>query len=82
MGPAWASVTRDHPEIELWDSDGSHPKPAGTYLAATVFYATIFGMTPRGLTFVPKFVTPEQATILQTTAEAETLHPGRAWAKP
>ena len=82
VGPAWATVTRDHPEIELWDSDGSHPKPAGTYLAACVFYATIFGVSPRGLPYVPRFVTRDEATVLQSAAAAETVYPTRAWEKP
>jgi hypothetical protein len=35
----------------LWQDDGSHPTTKGTYLAACVFYASIFGKSPAGLKF-------------------------------
>ena len=33
----------------LFVTDGSHPSEAGTYLAASVFYATLYGKSPVGL---------------------------------
>jgi hypothetical protein len=48
-GIAWAEVRSKHPSVELYIADGSHPTAAGTYLAACVFYATIFGRSPVGL---------------------------------
>jgi hypothetical protein len=33
----------------LFRADGSHPTPAGTYLAASVLYETIYGKSPVGL---------------------------------
>jgi hypothetical protein len=49
VGVAWAEVRSKNPGIELYIEDGSHPSPAGTYLAACVFYATIIGRSPIGL---------------------------------
>ncbi len=49
VGVAWAEVRTKAPSIELYIEDGSHPSPAGTYLAACVFYATIIGRSPVGL---------------------------------
>ncbi len=49
VGVAWAEIRTDAPEIELFVADGSHPSQAGSYLAACVFYATIFGRSPEGL---------------------------------
>jgi hypothetical protein len=49
VGIAWATVRERHPEIELYFSDGSHPSPAGTYLAAVTLFATIFDRNPSGL---------------------------------
>ena len=49
VGVAWADVRTKAPSIELYIEDGSHPSPAGTYLAACVFYATIIGRSPVGL---------------------------------
>jgi hypothetical protein len=48
-GLAWQSALREDPSLVLHDKDGSHPNPLGTYLAACVFYATLFGRTPEGL---------------------------------
>jgi hypothetical protein len=37
-------------ELVLHTDDGSHPNTLGSYFAACVFYATIFGESPVGLT--------------------------------
>ncbi|NMO15279.1 SGNH/GDSL hydrolase family protein [Pyxidicoccus fallax] len=50
MGLAWQQVREQHPDIPLYVDDGSHPAPAGTYLAACTLYATLFGRSPEGLT--------------------------------
>ena len=42
VGEAWRRIVSEHPEIELYTGDGSHPNIAGTYLAACVFYVSIF----------------------------------------
>lgn len=39
VGEAWRRVRRECPSLQLYNSDGSHPSPAGSYLAACVFYA-------------------------------------------
>lgn len=49
VGQAWQTVLREDPTIALWQADGSHPSPAGTYLAACVLYARIFDASPVGI---------------------------------
>lgn len=49
VGIAWGWVREKQPAIELFYKDGSHPSPAGSYLAACTFYAAIFGKNPGGL---------------------------------
>ena len=49
VGPVWQRVRLTRPGLELYDRDGSHPSPAGSYLAATTLWATIAGQPPRGL---------------------------------
>jgi hypothetical protein len=49
VGMAWAEVRRDHPAIELFAADGSHPSPAGSYLAACTFLAAISNQSLVGL---------------------------------
>ena len=41
-GLAWQQSLQEHPGIVLHDKDKSHPSLAGTYLAACVFYVTLF----------------------------------------
>lgn len=48
-GDAFAKCSREHSEINLYNPDGKHPSREGTYLAACVFYAKLFGRTPVGL---------------------------------
>lgn len=43
VGEAWAESWQAHPDIHLWHADGSHPSPAGTYLAAATFYSVLTG---------------------------------------
>jgi hypothetical protein len=45
-GQAWQAVVTANPGIVLWQSDGSHPTPAGTFLAACVLYTRVFGPCP------------------------------------
>jgi hypothetical protein len=46
VGPAWRRALADHPELALHREDGSHPAPAGTYLAACVLVAVLTGRCP------------------------------------
>ncbi len=73
VGFAWFTAVQGHPELGLWQADGSHPTMQGTYLAACVFYAVIFHESPVGLTYradLPK----ETAKILQTIASTTVLN--------
>ena len=50
VGLAWRASILQRPGLELYNADKSHPTPAGTYLAACVFYATLLNRSPVGLT--------------------------------
>ena len=71
-GYAWAEVYAQHPEIALWQEDGSHPSEKGTYLAACVFYAVIYRQSPLGLDFGSSLNAGE-AEILQKAAAFTVL---------
>ena len=77
VGVAWQWALEEHPELGLWQRDGSHPSPEGTYLAACVFYATLLGESPEGageLAGLPE----ETARFLQALAGETVLgDPGR-----
>jgi hypothetical protein len=51
VGIAWQRALESPPGTSLWASDGSHPSVAGTYLAACVIYAALFGHSPAGNRF-------------------------------
>jgi hypothetical protein len=67
-GEAWQTVLRANPTIALWQADGSHPSPAGTYLAACVLYARIFDASPVGIADTGG-LSPDVAQALQVAAE-------------
>jgi hypothetical protein len=58
VGQAWEKVRKLRPDIQLFDKDGSHPSPSGTYLSACVFYAVLSGKSPLGLT--PRILTKDR----------------------
>jgi hypothetical protein len=68
-GIAWAEVEKDDPSINLFYKDGSHPSPAGTYLNACVFYATLFGRSPVGL--------PSRISGTPVNLDTEKAEPGK-----
>ena len=78
VGYTWFVLLRDHPDISLWQADGSHPSVAGTYLAACVFFAAFFGASPVGLTWLDGLPSAE-AAILQSEAAANVLGLEAQW---
>jgi hypothetical protein len=81
VGAAWLAVRTDHPDLELWQADGSHPAPLGTYLAACVFYAVIYRDSPAGLSYVAG-LPPEAAQVLQAAAATAVLSDPQKWDLP
>ena len=79
VGVAWQDVRDQYPQINLWQDDGSHPTPEGTYLAACVFYADIFRQSAEGLSYQANLPT-DTAQALQKVA-ADTVFNGQ-WGIP
>ncbi len=48
VGLAFSESIKRYPEIELYRRDGRHPSVEGTYLAAAVFFATLYNRSPLG----------------------------------
>ena len=67
VGLAWQRAIEDRPGVALWDADGSHPALSGSYLAACVLYATLFGESPEGLDYHAD-LSPDEAQFLQAVA--------------
>ncbi|NLE67883.1 MAG: SGNH/GDSL hydrolase family protein [Lentisphaerae bacterium] len=49
VGMAWERALKANPNCGLHRPDKNHASKAGTYLAACVFYAVIYGVSPEGL---------------------------------
>ncbi|MET0555604.1 MAG: SGNH/GDSL hydrolase family protein [Vicinamibacteria bacterium] len=49
VGEAWRAAWRREPSLALYGSDGFHPTPRGTYLAALVIAARLLDRPPAGL---------------------------------
>ena len=54
VGAVWQRVHAAQPTLELYDPDGSHPSPAGSYLAGTVLWSALSGRLPE---FLPSRLT-------------------------
>jgi PKD repeat protein len=77
-GPAWKYVRDNHPTINLFSSDGSHPSFAGTYLNACVFYSSLYHKSPEGASYIGSL---DQATAqtLQQVAKMTVLDSLSTW---
>ncbi len=78
VGDAWLIAKKQHPELELWQGDGSHPTEQGTYLAACVFYATIFRQSPERLKYFAR-LPKATALALQMIAADVVLKNPKQW---
>ena len=74
VGVAWFRALNKYPSLQLWQEDGSHPSEQGTYLAASVFYVTLFKESPVGLNYHAN-LTEEVASQLQSVAESILTNP-------
>ena len=80
VGLVWQRVRRENPGLKIYSEDGRHPSPAGSYLAACVFYVTFYGKSLAGLSrslFSTQFGTPSEgpriAAGVLSTSEAEVI---------
>jgi len=77
VGVAFQRSLKERPELAMLGRDKEHETIHGTYLAACVIYATVFGESPKGLTYYPAGITAEEAAFLQGIA----LTTVREWQK-
>jgi len=67
VGTAWKQHYAKS-SLKLHSGDGLHPSPHGTYLAALVFFATLTGQAPTGLSTGGLNISAADAAALQKTA--------------
>lgn len=79
VGLAWEAVRFAHPEMELYEADGSHPNLRGTYLAACTMYAAVTGESPEGILYSnDPTMTESERLILQEAAWSAVQENGPA----
>jgi hypothetical protein len=68
VGVAWEQFLRKHDAPILHDKDRSHPTAAGSYLAACVIYAVLFGKSPVGRKSIAEGLSVADAKLLQSAS--------------
>lgn len=68
VAKVWRSIRENHPEIELYQSDGSHPSLTGSYAAAFTFYSLLFSKNPTIVTSGFQ-ISDSQADIIKHTVK-------------
>ncbi len=78
VGAAWRWIRLNYPNIELYQSDESHPSAAGSYLAACVFYTSIFKKDPTMINY--NYGLPlSEATALKLAAKVVAYDSASFW---
>jgi hypothetical protein len=68
VGLAWQQASKQRPGMDFYGPDREHPSIYGTYLAACVLYATIYGYGPTGSAYVAPGISPAEAAFLRGVA--------------
>ena len=80
VGDAWREAWRRDASLQLYSADGLHPTVEGSYLAALVMYATLYGKSPVGL---PSSLRLRSGALLAlSAAHAATLQEAAAVVTP
>ena len=74
VSAVWRNVREQHPDIQLYASDGSHPSPTGSYLAAMCFYTTFFRKSPLNTNYSYTIADSTANIITQTVDEIVFQH--------
>lgn len=79
VGVAWKNMRDSFPSVNLYSVDESHPNLHGSYLAACVFYSTLYQKSSIGASFVPAGITTIDAFNIQTIATNTVLDSLSLW---
>lgn len=64
VGLGFKNFISQNPSLQLYDADGIHPSPAGSYLSAGLFYKIIYSKDPKANAYVGS-LTLEQADLIK-----------------
>ncbi|HLV40114.1 PKD domain-containing protein [Xanthomarina sp.] len=77
-GAVWRYLRTNHPSINLYSGDGSHPSLAGSYAAATVFYTMIYKKDPTLITWNSS-LSQTDANIIKMAAKTIVFDDMSTW---
>ncbi|MFK7969549.1 MAG: PKD domain-containing protein [Bacteroidia bacterium] len=78
VGAVWNYIRTNHPAIELYTADESHPSVAGTYAGACSFYTMILQKDPSFITF-DAGLDPTEASTIRAAAKAVVFDSLAKW---
>lgn len=78
VGMVFRYIRLYNPSLELYDSDESHPSPAGSYAAACSFYTTFLRKDPELITF-DNGLNPTDAAFIRQAAKVVVYDNLSAW---
>ena len=81
VGKVWHYLRDNHPEIELYQSDNSHPSLAGTYAAACSFYTMLFLRNPEDIRY-DATLDPDLAATVRTAVRTIVYDSLAKWQRP
>lgn len=79
VGVAWKKLRDTNPSINLYTADESHPSINGSFLAACVFYSSLFKKSCTTNQYLPAGVTNSNMGIIQTIASNTVLDSLENW---
>ena len=79
VGFAWQLALEERPDLILTVIDKVHPSIHGSYLAVNVIYATIFGESPVGLTYLPTETNKLPSGTIRVTEDDAAFLQRIAW---
>lgn len=68
VGAVWRYLRTNHPEIELYSADESHPAVAGSYAGACTFFTAFFRQDPSQIPFNSS-LSPTTAAIIRNAVK-------------
>ena len=78
VGAVWHHIRDHYPQIELYQSDESHPSLYGTYAAACCFYTVLYHKDPMEIQYTPE-IDAQYADLIRQSAKAVAYDSLNTW---
>lgn len=78
VGAVWRYLRTNHPTLDLYSGDGSHPSLTGSYAGAIAFYCSLFRKDPTLITF-NSTLSIADATIIKDAVKTVVFNDFEEW---